>query len=213
MTTQVILLNKPYGVICQFTPSGKHRTLKDVVPIAEVYPAGRLDTDSEGLVVLTGDGDLQHRITDPRHKLPKTYFVEVEGAPADAALAPLRKGIQLSDYRARPAEVTLVAPPDWLWPRVPPVRFRQNIPTTWLKITIREGRNRQIRHMTAAAGLPTLRLIRYSVGPWTLADIAPGAWTIADASILGYSKPNPEFAGPRPPHKHSSGRVSNPGKN
>ncbi|MBX9903037.1 MAG: pseudouridine synthase [Burkholderiales bacterium] len=184
MPAQVILLNKPYGVICQFTPSGNHPTLKDFVPIADVYPAGRLDTDSEGLVVLTGDGDLQHRITDPRHKLPKTYFVEVEGAPGDAALAPIRKGIQLSDYRARPAEVTLVAPPDWLWPRVPPVRFRQKIPTTWLKITIREGRNRQVRHMTAAAGFPTLRLIRHSVGPWTLAGIAPGAWKSADSKLF-----------------------------
>lgn len=204
MATQVILLNKPYGVICQFTPSGNHPTLKDVMPIADVYPAGRLDTDSEGLVVLTGDGDLQHRITDPRHKLAKTYFVEVEGAPADAALAPLRKGIQLSDYRARPAEVALVAPPDWLWPRVPPVRFRQNIPTTWLKITIREGRNRQVRRMTAAAGFPTLRLIRHSVGPWTLADMAPGAWKIAEASILNDNIPDiahskPQNPGKRPP--------------
>lgn len=212
MAPQVILLNKPYGVICQFTPSGKHRTLKDVVPIAEVYPAGRLDTDSEGLVVLTGDGDLQHRITDPRHKLAKTYFVEVEGAPKDAALVPLRKGIQLSDYRARPAEVALVAPPDWLWPRVPPVRFRQNIPTTWLKITIHEGRNRQVRHMTAAAGFPTLRLIRYSVGPWTLADIASGAWKIAESSILGYTDPISGSAGPRPPRNRPSARGSRPGK-
>jgi 23S rRNA pseudouridine2457 synthase len=212
MTTQVILLNKPYGVICQFTPSGKHRTLKDVVPIAEVYPAGRLDTDSEGLVVLTGDGDLQHRITDPRHKLAKTYFVEVEGAPADAALAPLRKGIQLSDYRARPAEVALVVPPDWLWPRDPPVRFRQNIPTTWLKITIREGRNRQIRHMTAAAGFPTLRLIRHSVGPWTLAGIASGTWKIAESSILNDKTPDSTPLRPQIPHKKPSIRHSRPAK-
>jgi 23S rRNA pseudouridine2457 synthase len=208
MATQVILLNKPYGVICQFTPSGNHPTLKDVMSVADVYPAGRLDTDSEGLVVLTGDGDLQHRITDPRHKLAKTYFVEVEGAPADAALAPLRKGIQLSDFRARPAEVTLVAPPDWLWPRVPPVRFRQNIPTTWLKITIREGRNRQVRRMTAAAGFPTLRLIRHSVGPWNLADMAPGAWKIAESSILDDKIPDsapssPKNPGKRPPFRHS----------
>ena len=212
MATQVILLNKPYGVICQFTPSGNHPTLKDVMPIADVYPAGRLDTDSEGLVVLTGDGDLQHRITDPRHKLPKTYFVEVEGAPADAALAPLRKGIQLSDYRALPAEVALVAQPDWLWPRVPPVRFRQNIPTTWLKITIREGRNRQIRHMTAAAGFPTLRLIRHSVGPWILADIAPGAWKIADSSILGYIPSPPDPAHPRQPRNRRPARGPKHGK-
>ncbi len=212
MATQVILLNKPYGVICQFTPSGNHPTLKDVMPVAEVYPAGRLDTDSEGLVVLTGDGDLQHRITDPRHKLPKTYFVEVEGAPADAALAPLRKGIQLSDYRALPAEVALVEPPDWLWPRVPPVRFRQNIPTTWLKITIREGRNRQIRHMTAAAGFPTLRLIRHSVGPWTLADMAPGAWKIADASILSDAPSTSGSAHPRQARNRSPARTNKRGK-
>ena len=176
----VILLNKPYGVICQFSPSGTHKTLKDFVPVPGVYPAGRLDTDSEGLVVLTGDGKLQHRITDPRHKLPKTYFVEVEGAPEDVALTPLREGIQLSDYRALPAEVARVAPPDWLWPRVPPVRIRQAIPTTWLRLTIREGRNRQVRRMTAAAGFPTLRLIRHSIGSWTLAGITPGAWKNAE---------------------------------
>lgn len=175
----ILLLNKPYGVICQFSPSGDHRTLKDFVPVAGVYPAGRLDTDSEGLVVLTDDGTLQHRITDPRHKLPKTYFVEVEGAPDDAALAPLRSGIRLPDYRARPAEVSVCAAPDWLWPRDPPVRFRKNIPTSWLKIVLREGRNRQVRRMTAAAGFPTLRLIRYAVGPWTLDGIATGTWTQA----------------------------------
>lgn len=176
----VILFNKPYGVICQFSPSGTHGTLKDFVSVPDVYPAGRLDTDSEGLVVLTGDGKLQHRITDPRHKLPKTYFVEVEGAPEDAALTPLREGIQLSDYRAKPAKVALVTAPDWLWPRVPPVRVRQAIPTTWLQLTIHEGRNRQVRRMTAAAGFPTLRLIRHSVGPWTLAGITPGTWKNAE---------------------------------
>jgi len=212
MTTQVVLLNKPYGVICQFTPSGNHPTLKDYVPIADVYPAGRLDTDSEGLVVLTGDGELQHRITDPRHKLAKTYWVEVEGAPDEAALAPLRKGVQLSDYRARPAEVARVTPPDWLWPRVPPVRFRQTIPTTWLQLTIREGRNRQIRRMTAAVGFPTLRLIRHSVGPWTLTGIPPGSWKIADSSILGYTPSNPEPVSPRQPRKRPSARARKSGK-
>lgn len=210
--TSVVLLNKPYGVICQFTPSGNHPTLKNFVPIADVYPAGRLDTDSEGLVVLTGDGDLQHRITDPRHKLPKTYFVEVEGAPGDAALKPLRQGIQLSDYRARPAEVALVPPPDWLWPRVPPVRFRQNIPTTWLQMTIREGRNRQIRHMTAAAGFPTLRLIRHSVGPWTLEGISPGAWRIAEASILDDNIPNSAPSRPQNTPKKPPSRPFRPVK-
>ncbi len=183
---QVILLNKPHGVICQFSPPGAQPTLKDSVRVPGAYPAGRLDTDSEGLVVLTDDGALQHRITDPRHKLPKTYLVEVEGTPDDAALAPLRTGIELSDYRTRPAAVEMTAAPGWLWPRVPPVRVRQSIPTTWLRLTIREGRNRQVRRMTAAAGFPTLRLIRYSVGPWNLAGIAPGCWKAADPSIIGY---------------------------
>ncbi len=172
----VILLNKPHGVICQFSPSGNHPTLKDFVNVPGVYPAGRLDTDSEGLVVLTGDGALQHRISDPRHKLPKTYFAQVEGTPDDAALEPLRKGIRLSDFRALPAEARLVAEPDWLWPRVPPIRSRQAIPTAWLRLTLREGRNRQVRRMTAAAGFPTLRLIRFSVGSWTIDGLAPGSW-------------------------------------
>ncbi|MCW5576578.1 MAG: pseudouridine synthase [Burkholderiales bacterium] len=179
----VILLNKPYGVICQFSPSGDRPTLKDHVDVPGIYPAGRLDTDSEGLVVLTGDGALQHRISDPRHKLPKTYFAQVEGAPDDAALAPLRAGIRLGDFRARPAEAELVPEPGWVWPRVPPIRSRQAIPTAWLRLTLREGRNRQVRRMTAAAGFPTLRLIRYSVGSWTIAGIAPGTWKKALSSI------------------------------
>ena len=173
---RLLLLNKPYGVICQFSPSGDHRTLKDFVPVSGVYPAGRLDTDSEGLVLLTDDGALQHRITDPRHKLHKTYFVEVEGAPDDAALAPLRAGMQLSDYKARPVEASLCPPPDWLWPRTPPVRIRRHIPTTWLRLVLREGRNRQVRRMTAAAGFPTLRLIRHAIGPWTIEGLPPGEW-------------------------------------
>jgi len=173
---RLLLLNKPYGVICQFSPSGDHRTLKDFVPVSGVYPAGRLDTDSEGLVLLTDDGALQHRITDPRHKLPKTYFVEVEGTPDDAALAPLRAGMQLSDYKARPVEASLCPPPDWLWPRTPPVRIRRHIPTTWLILVLREGRNRQVRRMTAAAGFPTLRLIRHAIGPWTIEGLPPGEW-------------------------------------
>ena len=173
---RLLLLNKPYGVICQFSPSGDHRTLKDFVPVSGVYPAGRLDTDSEGLVLLTDDGALQHRITDPRHKLPKTYFVEVEGTPDDAALAPLLAGMQLSDYKARPVEASLCPPPDWLWPRTPPVRIRRHIPTTWLRLVLREGRNRQVRRMTAAAGFPTLRLIRHAIGPWTIEGLPPGEW-------------------------------------
>lgn len=182
--SKLLLLNKPYGVICQFSTSGHHPTLKDFVPVAGVYPAGRLDTDSEGLVILTDDGALQHRITDPRHKLPKTYFVEVEGTPDEAALEPLSAGIQLPDYRARPAEVSLGPPPVWLWPRTPPVRIRRHIPTTWLKLVLREGRNRQIRRMTAAAGYPTLRLIRYAIGPWTLENLPPGQWREAPIEPL-----------------------------
>ncbi len=172
----LILLNKPYGVICQFSPSGQHPTLKDFVDVPGVYPAGRLDADSEGLVVLTGDGALQHRISDPRHKLPKTYFAQVEGVPDDAALEPLRTGIRLADHRARPAEATLVAEPDWLWPRTPPIRSRRAIPTAWLRLVLREGRNRQVRRMTAAAGFPTLRLVRFSIGPWTIDGLIPGQW-------------------------------------
>lgn len=183
----LILFNKPYGVICQFSdqdapgakapvPAPARPTLKDYLPQRDVYPAGRLDTDSEGLVVLTADGALQHRITDPRHKLPKTYYAEVEGAPSATALHQLRSGIQVGEFRALPAQARWVEPPDWLWPRVPPVRFRKHIPTTWLEITLKEGKNRQVRRMTAAAGCPTLRLIRYRIGDWTLADLAPGQW-------------------------------------
>ena len=179
--TAVILFNKPYGVICQFSPSPPHATLKDYIDVPDVYPAGRLDTDSEGLVMLTADGALQHRITDPQHKLPKTYFVQVEGAPADAALAPLRDGVQLSDYRARPATAEIVDAPSWVWPRVPPIRVRQAIPTAWLQLTLHEGRNRQVRRMTAAIGFPTLRLIRYSVGSWSIDDLAPGQFRTADS--------------------------------
>jgi 23S rRNA pseudouridine2457 synthase len=174
--SRLLLLNKPYGVICQFSPSGDKPTLKDFVPVPGVYPAGRLDTDSEGLVVLTDDGALQNRISDPQHKLAKTYFVQVEGMPDDAALSPLRAGIQLSDFRAQPAETSIVAEPDWVWPRDPPIRVRRQIPTSWLRLTIREGKNRQVRRMTAAAGFPTLRLIRYAVGLWTLDRLAPGQW-------------------------------------
>jgi 23S rRNA pseudouridine2457 synthase len=180
---KLLLLNKPYGVICQFSPSGERPTLKDFVPITGVYPAGRLDTDSEGLVVLTNDGPLQHHITDPRHKLAKTYLVQVEGVPDEAALTLLREGIQLNDYRAKPAQAVIVDSPAWLWPRVPPIRIRQHIPTAWLQLTLREGRNRQVRRMTAAAGYPTLRLIRYSIGAWTLDGIAPGSWKHAELSI------------------------------
>ncbi|HEY0180036.1 MAG TPA: pseudouridine synthase [Dokdonella sp.] len=174
----MILLNKPYGVLCQFTDRGvpPRPTLADFVAEPGVYPAGRLDYDSEGLVVLTDDGTLAHHMTDPRHRHAKTYLVQVEGAPTPAQLDALCRGVALSDGPTRPAEVdALAAAPEWLWPREPPVRFRKNVPDRWLRLTIREGRNRQVRRMTAAVGLPTLRLIRERVGEYALDGLAPGA--------------------------------------
>lgn len=173
---RVLLLNKPYGVICQFSPSGSHGTLKDFVPVPGVYPAGRLDTDSEGLVVLTDDGRLQATISDPRHKLAKGYWVQVEGTPTDEALEGLRGGVELADGMTRPADVHVIPEPPGLWERIPPIRVRKAIPTAWLELELREGRNRQIRRMTAQVGLPTLRLVRFRVGPWNVADLSPGEW-------------------------------------
>lgn len=175
---RLILFNKPFGVLSQFTDRGSptaRATLSDFIAVRGVYPAGRLDRDSEGLLLLTDDGRLQARIADPRFKLPKTYLVQVEGDPEDAALEPLRKGVRLKDGMTLPADVARIDPPD-LWPRDPPIRVRKSVPDSWLRITIREGRNRQVRRMTAAAGLPTLRLVRWSVGDWTLAGIMPGAF-------------------------------------
>lgn len=174
-TSTIVLLNKPYGVLCQFTPDAGRDTLKSFVVEPDVYPAGRLDADSEGLVVLTADGALKHRIADPRHKQPKTYFVQVEGVPSAEAIAKLRSGVPLDGAMTRPADVQAVDEPPWLWPRTPPVRFRKLIPTSWLRMVLSEGRNRQVRRMTAAVGFPTLRLIRYSVGDWTIEGLAPGA--------------------------------------
>ena len=178
---KVLLFNKPYGVICQFSPDGRHPTLADYIARPDFYPAGRLDTDSEGLLVLTDDGRLQHRITDPAHKLPKTYWVQVEGDPDDAALSRLQRGVVLPDFTTQPASARLMAEPAGLWPRNPPIRQRKNIPTTWLELTIREGKNRQIRRMTAAVGHPTLRLIRYAIGEWVLEGLAPGESRLAAA--------------------------------
>ena len=174
--SRLLLLNKPFGVLCQFRPVAGRQTLKDYVTLPGVYAAGRLDADSEGLVVLTDDGDLQHRISAPRHKLPKIYFVQVEGTPAESALKRLRTGISLTDFVTQPAVVDIAAEPAWLWPRTPPIRVRQTIPTAWLRIELTEGKNRQVRRMTAAVGLPTLRLIRYAIGPWTIDGLAPGEW-------------------------------------
>jgi 23S rRNA pseudouridine2457 synthase len=172
---RLILFNKPYLVLCQFTDSQGRPTLADYVTVADVYPAGRLDHDSEGLLLLTDSGSLQQRISDPRHKLPKTYWVQVEGEPAPAALRQLQQGVDLRDGRTRPATVALIDPPA-VWPRTPPIRERRHIPTAWLSLTITEGRNRQVRRMTAAVGYPTLRLIRSAIGPWSLGALQPGEW-------------------------------------
>lgn len=173
---RLILFNKPYHVLCQFTDAGGRATLQDYIPVPDVYPAGRLDYDSEGLLVLTDDGTVQHLVANPRHKLPKTYWAQVEGVPDADALRQLAAGVDLKDGRTRPAEVRRIDPPD-VWPRVPPIRERKTVPDSWLEVTITEGRNRQVRRMTAAVGYPTLRLIRQAVGPWELRGLQPGEWT------------------------------------
>ncbi len=172
----IILFNKPFNVVCQFSKHETHPTLKDYIPIPGVYAAGRLDTDSEGLLILTDDGQLQHRLSDPKHKQPKTYWVQVEGAPTDADLEPLRQGVDLGDFVTQPGQVRVIDEPPGLWPRTPPIRERKAIPTTWLEIIIREGKNRQVRRMTAKVGFPTLRLIRWAVGDYTLDGVSPGTW-------------------------------------
>jgi 23S rRNA pseudouridine2457 synthase len=175
---RLILFNKPYGVLSQFTDRGTETaraTLSGYIDVPGVYPAGRLDRDSEGLLLLTDDGALQARIASPRHKMPKTYLVQVEGEPDAASLDRLRAGVVLNDGPTRPAAARRIAPPD-LWPRDPPVRYRKSVPDCWLELTITEGRNRQVRRMTAAVGHPTLRLVRWRIGSWELGDLAPGVW-------------------------------------
>ena len=171
----LILFNKPYGVLTQFTDSEGRSTLADYIPVADVYAAGRLDRDSEGLLLLTDDGMLQRRLSDPRFGKPKTYWVQVENRPDATALERLRRGITLDGKLTAPAQVRIIAEPD-LWPRVPPIRVRKAIPTCWLEITLTEGRNRQVRRMTAAVGHPTLRLVRYSIGEYTIEGVQPGEW-------------------------------------
>lgn len=174
--SRLILLNKPYGVLTQFTDEDGRATLKDYVPVPGVYPCGRLDSDSEGLVVLTDDGALQARIADPRHKLPKTYWAQVERVPEAPALQQLARGVDLGDFITKPCQARLIGEPPDLWPRNPPIRYRAAIPTAWVELVLREGKNRQVRRMTAKVGYPTLRLIRWAVGPWTLEGLAPGQW-------------------------------------
>lgn len=206
----VVLLNKPYGVLCQFTSPDGRRTLADYVVRPGVYPAGRLDADSEGLVVLTADGALQTRIADPRHRLAKTYWVEVEGEAGDEAIAALERGVVLRDGPTLPARVRRIAPPPGLWPRDPPIRVRRAIPTAWLEIAIAEGRNRQVRRMTAAVGLPTLRLVRQAVGPWTLGTLAPGQWReeVVDARVLPSAAASTSSAPAPPPRQRASRRPA-----
>ncbi|MBI1194360.1 MAG: pseudouridine synthase [Gammaproteobacteria bacterium] len=170
----LILFNKPYGTLCQF--SGEGQTLADFIDVPGVYAAGRLDKDSEGLLLLTDDGRLQHKIAHPRHKQWKTYWVQVEGLPSEDALNRLREGVELNDGLTRPARVKIMAEPVDLWPRDPPIRYRAQIPTTWLSLSIHEGRNRQVRRMTAAVGHPTLRLIRHQIAQHTLDGLKPGEW-------------------------------------
>jgi len=169
--SQLILFNKPFGVICQFSPHEKHKSLAEYISIKDVYAAGRLDHDSEGLLLLTDDGKLQHRISDPKNKMQKTYWVQVDKEITQKAIEQLKKGVTLKDGKTKPAQAKIISEPAGLWERNPPVRFRKNIPTSWLELTISEGRNRQVRRMTAAVGFPTLRLVRCRIGEWRLGNL------------------------------------------
>ena len=183
----LILFNKPFQVLCQFSPQPDRATLADHLAIPDIYPAGRLDADSEGLLLLTDDGRLQHDISHPDHKQPKTYLVQVDGVPDAATLARLRAPLDLGDFVTQPCRAVRIAEPEWLWPRTPPIRVRAGQPTSWLAITLQEGKNRQVRRMTAAVGLPTLRLVRSVIGPFSLAShpLLPGEWCEVPAAALG----------------------------
>jgi 23S rRNA pseudouridine2457 synthase len=172
----LIAFNKPFGVACKFSPEPGRKTLADFIEVRSVYPAGRLDTDSEGLMLLTDDGVLQARIAEPRHKIAKVYWAQVEGSPSSTALDQLRTGVNLGDFMTQPADAVLIEEPQDLWPRQPPIRYRAAIPTTWMRLSIREGKNRQVRRMTAKVGFPTLRLIRAAIGRVTVEGLAPGTW-------------------------------------
>lgn len=200
---RIILFNKPYGVLSQFTPEAGHPGLKDYIPLPGIYPAGRLDADSEGLLILTDDGALQHRLAHPRHKQPKTYLAQVEGLPTDEALSHLRRGVALGDFTTQPAQARRVSEPEGLWPRDPPIRFRQHIPTAWLEMVLVEGKNRQVRRMTARVGLPTLRLVRWRIGEWCVEGLAPGEWKALEVES---ARP----AGRHGPHRSRSPEQHNP---
>jgi 23S rRNA pseudouridine2457 synthase len=178
----LIAFNKPFGVICKFSPEPGRSTLADYIKVPNIYPAGRLDTDSEGLLLLTDDGGLQARIANPRHKLAKVYWAQVEGAPTEAALTTLRSGVDLGDFTTKPADARPINAPANLWAREPPIRYRAKIPTAWLELTVREGKNRQIRRMTARVGFPTLRLVRAAIGRVSVDGLAPGVWREIDAA-------------------------------
>lgn len=205
--SRIILFNKPYGVLSQFTGEDGHPGLKDYIDLPGFYAAGRLDADSEGLLILTDDGALQHRLAHPRFGKEKTYLVQVEGMADAAALERLAAGIDLGDFVTRPARVRPIAEPAHLWPRDPPVRFRKAIPTSWLELTISEGKNRQVRRMTAKVGLPTLRLVRWRLGDWTLDGLAPGEWRLEEVSPPRSARATGGRGGPDGPRRRSgSGR-------
>lgn len=201
--SKILLFNKPFKVLTQFTDQEDRSTLADFIRIPGVYAAGRLDYDSEGLLILTDDGRLQHQLANPAFKMPKTYYAQVEGVISDDAIEKLRHGVTLKDGLTRPAQAQRVAEPAWVWPRNPPVRYRKEQPTSWLKLTISEGRNRQVRRMTAAVDFPTLRLIRWSIGSWTLEQLAPGEWREETVHL-----PN---TAPRRPRHNRQQRKPGPG--
>ena len=208
----ILLFNKPHHVLSQFSRDGTDKaTLADYIDVPDVYPAGRLDYDSEGLLVLTDDGRLQQRLSNPRYGKRKTYWVQVEGAPSEADLEPLRQGIRLRDGPTRPAEARLIPEPA-IWPRHPPIRFRKAIPTAWIELTLTEGRNRQVRRMTAHIGFPTLRLIRWAVGPWTLEGLAPGEYRVLgdEAEIDLLAKYDGRRRGKKDRRSHA-GQIHHPG--